>query len=359
MGRPVVVRSAPGSGDRELLAELAVRGREDIVASRLESWRGAGLLMPTVIVRYNGHGSSSVLGAPVSAIANQVEAVAVRTWRGRPYSTSAVAVTADGWMVDEELLRAGHAAHIEQVVGMLDGFLGRALAVWTGRAPRTQLDRAEAVASWMVDQPSPLLRRWKRNLARAVDVVDGSSVERVLQSGLSAAMRLILSGDGSDGGLYEFVTAQGLRKFVLAIATGEADPVLSVEEASEHVGMLMRASGIGGRALAHLGDALEVPGEQLRAASVVVVTLWDIVAAVPGMGSALKYCPKPNGDNPVAHSLAVAMVLRNTAVAGIDVEPIVDAALAWGLIGDPCAAAMRAAGATLADLARKRLRPSA
>lgn len=353
------MRSAPGAGDRELLGELAVRGREDIGASRLEAWRGAGLLMPTVVVRHDGHGSSSVLGAPVGVVADQVEAVAARTWRGRSYSTSAVAVTADGWMVDEELLRAGHAAHIEQVLGMLNSFLGKALVASTGPAPRTGLDRAEALASWMVDQPSPILRRWKRNLARAVDVVAGSTVERVLQSGLSAAMRLILSGDGSDGGLYEFVTAQGLRKFVLAIATGEADPVLSVDEASEHVGTLMRDSAIGGRALARLGDALQVPGEQLRAASVVVVRLWDIAAAVPGLVSALKYCPKPNGDNPVMHSLAVAMVLRNAAVAGTDVEPIVDAALTLGLIDDPGAAALRAAGGTLADLAPKRLRPSA
>jgi hypothetical protein len=354
-----VVRSAPGSGDRELLDELAVRGREDIGASRLESWRGAGLLAPTVVVRHNGRGSSSALAAPVRAVADHTEAVAARTWRGRPYSTSAVAVTADGWTVDEELLRAGHAAHIQQVLGMLHGFLGKALAAWTGPAPRTRLDQAEALASWMVDQPSPILRRWKRNLTRAADVVAGSSVERVLQSGLSAAMRLILSGDGSDGGLYEFVTAQGVREFVLAITAGEADPVLSVDEASERVGTLMRDSAIGGRALARLGDAFEVPGEQLRAASVVVVALWEVLAAVPGLSSALKYCPKPNGDNPVMHSLAVAMVLRNTAVAGIDVEPLVDAALTLGLIDDPGAAAMRAAGTTLAVLAPKRLRPRA
>lgn len=343
-----MVRSAPGAGDRGLLAELARRDRGDITAYQLERWRGAGLLERTVIDCPGGGGSSSALAAPVARVADQVEVVAARAWPGRPLEVTAVAVSADGFDVSEAALRAGHARNLVDVNAMLERTVDRALAAWPGSRPRTGLDKATAVADWLLRQPGPRTL-WRRNLARAGDLTVGSTVEKVLGSGVTAAMQLILTGRASDGGLYEFVTAMGLREFLDAMVGASNSRARDVDESALLVAPLVRTPATAGPGVSKLTSTLDAPIEQLRAAGVLAVALWAVLERIPALAPALRRLPAPTGDNPRMYTLAVAMLLRATAAEGIDVAPVVEFSTSVGLMTDREAQAMTEAGAVLAD----------
>ncbi len=345
-----MVRSAPGAGDRDLLAELARRGHADIGPAKLERWRGAGLLWRVVVDQRNGRGSRSYLHAPIEQIANQVEAIAARAWPGRPLDVTAVALVADGFWASDATLRAGHMRNLSEVSTLLTRLLSLGLAAWTGARPRDALGRAEAVAAWMVRQPGKALTFWKRNIARSPDIVGLDDCTSVLTSGVTAAVQLVLTGHASDDGLYEFVTALGLREFVDAIAVAGEDPaaVRSVEKSAKLAGPVLRTSATAGRGLTKLHRALDAPAEQLLAASVLVVELWRVLAQVPALAPALQRGSAPTGVNPPMHTLAVAMLLACTAAEGIDVAPLVNVSLEQGLVSEQQAAAMTDAGAILA-----------
>ena len=348
-----MVRSTPGAGDRELLVELARRGREDIGASKLERWRGEGLLWRAVVHRGNGRGSTSVLHAPVERVADQVEAIAARTWRGRAMEVSAVALVADGYFASEEALRAGHMRNINEVNKTLAWMLTVSLSAWSGARPRDTLGRAEAVGAWLAEQRGTAITRFKRNLARAPDVAGPrKDRELTLRSGITAAVSLILTGDASNGGLYEFMTAVGLREFVDAMVgdTGKRgvgatySVERTVEEAAERAGPLVRTSATAGRGLSKLSRALEAPGPQLYAASVIVTGLWQVLEQIPALAAVTSSSPRPTGENPPMHTVAVAMLLTCAAADGIDVAPVVSFALEHELIDTELADKMTDAG---------------
>src|SRR6266540_192257 len=114
------MRSRPSATDEELLAELQ---RRNVVcsATRLESWRRAGLAWRPGHVHLGRYGSKAVFEVELDTVADQVAAVAARRRRGVPAAITAVQVTADGWPVAEDaLVEQGYKLLLGEILTMFD-----------------------------------------------------------------------------------------------------------------------------------------------------------------------------------------------------------------------------------------------
>lgn len=338
-----MTRTGPSATDRALLEVLAAR--EVVVsASQLERWRHAGLVPRPRHVHLGRGGSRAEYDQPLDEVADHVAAVAARSRRGRSAGLTAVAVTADGYAVDGELLREGHREAAGQAESVFARWAQTAASV-DGRAPADELEEAEQLAGAALAYDGPTRRFWRRNLAADTEVVAGSSTEAVLESGVTAMTQLILGGHPSPAGVYEATVALGLRDFALALAVD--DPAkLDLDARGEAVATLMDEQFGGVPVLQRVARVASAPPELLRAASPVAVTLWTVVERSGVLDPIRALLPAPTGDNPIFHTVAVAFVLHLAETAGLEPDPLCRSALDASLLSpDEADRCLRAAEA--------------
>lgn len=343
-----MTRTGPSAADQALLELLAARGVV-VTASQLERWRHAGLAPRPRHVHVGRRGSRAEYEKPLEQIADHVAAVAARSRRGQPAALTAVAVTADGYVVDGDLLPSGHREAAGQAETALARWAAQAQVFAAGRAPVDDLDWAEQLAGALLAWRGPTRTFWRRNIAADKEVLAGSTVDAVLGSAVTAMLQLIAGGDPSPGGVYEATVALGVRDFALALATGNAPVELGREDREVAVATVLREQFDGVPFPDRLAAVVDAPAETLRAASAVAVTVWTLLDRTGVLGPVAAIIPLPTGDNPVMHTFAVAFVLHMAATVGFDVEPLCRAGLEASVLSPAEVARCVAAEAVLSN----------
>lgn len=339
-----MARTGPSVADQALLNELAGRG-VTLPASRLERWRHVGLIARPRQHWSGGGGSRTRFDQPLDVVADHVAAVAARARRGQPAPLTAVAISADGYPVDGQLLRAGHRMSMATAAAV---FADIAAAARAQRAspPIDELDEAEQVAAVILDGRANSAP-WRRNLKAHRDLAAPDDVDLVLGSATTAMVQLIAGDQPSPGAMVELSAALGIRAFATALATDCHDSDMDSEDIAAAVADMMSALFAGGPIVARLTAALDAPASVLDAASRLVTGLWAVIDGSGALGQAFTMVPAPTGDNPPMHSIAVAWMLEHVRGDGIDIAPLLEIGSALALIDAPTAEAMSDAAATL------------
>jgi hypothetical protein len=283
-------------------------------------------------VHLGRRGSRTEYEQPLEQVADQVAAVAARSRRGRSAALTAVAVTADGYVVDGELLREGLREAAGQAETAFAQWAAQADAFAAGRAPVDELDWAEQLAAALLAWRGPTRTFWRRNVAADKEVLAGSTVDAVFASAVTAMLQLIAGGDPSLGGVYEAAVALGLRDFTLAMANGGEPVELDREDREVAVATVLREQFDGVPIPDRLAAVVDAPVEALRAASAVAVTVWTLLDRTGVLGPVAGAVPLPTGDNPAAHTVAVAIVLHMAATVGLEVAPLCEFGLEASLL---------------------------
>lgn len=325
-----MTRTGPSVTDRALLEVLAARGVV-VSASQLERWRHAGLVPRPRQVHLGRGGSRAQFDQPLEEVAEHVAAVAARSRRGQSAALTAVAVTADGYVVNGDLLREGHREAAGQAKAVFERWAAQAAASTDGRAPADELEAAEQLAGAALAWRGPTRRFWRCNVAADAEVVASSTTEAVLESAVTAMIQLILGGDPSPGGVYEATVALGMRDFALAMAADEPRE-LDLDAREDAVATLMGEQFGGVPVLQRLVRVADAPPELLRAASTVAITLWTVLERSGVLGPVAAVLPAPTGDNPTFHTVAVAFVLHVATTAGLEAGPLCTYALEASLL---------------------------
>lgn len=321
-----MTRTGPSATDKTLLDVLSARGVV-VTASQLERWRRAGLMPRPRQLHLGSHGSRTEYEKPLQQVADHVAAVAARSRRGRSAALTAVAVTADGYVVDGDLLRRGHREAVALAETTIAIWLEQAYAVAAGRQPVDELEQAEMLARAALAWPGRTRTFWRRNLADS-EVLDGSSVDAVLESALTAMAQLIFGGDPSPEAIYEAIAALGIQDFAIALATGGDPAGVDLDARAMQASRLMREQFDGTPVLQRLNRVIDAPAAVLRAASTVAVTVWIVLQRTGVLGRVAAVLPPPTGDNPAMHAVAVAFVLHLAGTVGLEVEPLCGFAVA-------------------------------
>lgn len=337
-------RTGPSAADEALLAELASRGI-NLTASRLERWRHVGLIPRPQQVWNGGGGSRVSFDEPVEVVADHVAAVAARARRGHPAVLTAVAVSADGYPVDDELLRAGHQMAMAGVAAVFAA-IATAARARQASPPIDELDEAEQVAAVIVDGPANSAP-WRHNLKANRDLTTPANVDDVLASATTAMAQLMAGGQPSPQALTELNAAVGIRAFAETLATDDRQDDMDGDETTAAVAEMMSALFAGGPIVPRLTAALDVPASALFAASRLVGGLWAILQNTGVLGPAEQIVPAPTGDNPQMHTIAVAWLLEHLRCDGIDIAPILQVGTALHVIDVHTARAMTDAATAL------------
>jgi hypothetical protein len=343
-----VTRTGPSAADKELLELLAARGVK-VSGSGLERWRHVGLVPRPRHVHLGRRGSRAEYERPLEEVADHVAAVAARSRRGRSAALTAVAVTADGYVVDGELLREGHREAAGQAETAFARWSSQAGEFAPGWVPVDELDWAEQLAAVMLTARTSTRAFWRRNVAADKELLVGSTVDAVLGSAVTAMLQLIVGGDPSPGGVYEAAVALGVRDFALALANGGEPTELNLEDREVAVANVLREQFDGVPIPDRLAAVVDAPAEALRAASAVAVTVWLLLDRAGALGLVAGVIPAPTGDNPAMHTVAVAIVLHMAATVGLDVEPLCQLAVEASLLNPDEAGRCVAAAAVLSD----------
>ncbi len=343
-----MTRTEPSATDNTLLELLAVRGVV-VTASQLERWRHVGLTPRPRQVHLGRGGSRAEYDQPLDKVADHVAAVAARSRRGRSAALTAVAVTADGYVVDAGLLRRGHQEAVAQAQAIVTTWLEQAQAVAADRPPADELEHAEQLAGAALARGGRTRTFWRRNVAADRQIVDGSSIDAVLESAVTAMVQLIFGGDPSPEAIYEATTAVGVQDLAVALATGGEADALTLEGRTKQVAALMQEQFNGVPVLHRLAEVADAPPEVLRAASTVAVTVWMLLDRSGVLGPVTAVVPPPTGDAPEMHTVAVAFVVHLAGTVGVQVEPVCEFAVAASLLSQEEASRCVAAAAVLSN----------
>jgi hypothetical protein len=284
------MRSGPSATDQKLLAELERRGVQ-LSPTRLERWRGLGLIARPEHVHLGRHGSATVFETALDTVADQVAAVAARRRRGVPAAITAVQVTADGWPVADALLEEGYKSLLGEILGALEALVGAA------RQPAYEddLEVAERITDRLLSTETKLTRSWTANLAATPALLAEGPVSSVLGSAVTAMAQLLIGDDPHDEAVGEMAVAIGVSGLVDDTA-GELDPTL------------VRQGFAARPILGRLRAVQDADAASIRAAGDIMTSLWLVLEHLQPVPPEI-WILKSSGDDPHMFALGVAVLL--------------------------------------------------
>jgi len=276
----------PSAATRWLIGELASRGLK-VGYRAVEDWAARGMT-PAPVRRSLGRGRGTASEYPPGAV-EQYAAVAAVTRRGRPWQISVLKLFVRGHLPsNEDLVRqALHELLIDDVAGQAD----------------SSLDYAETYAAHAVAArgAQPFLRAFRRNLRRAIPVLEpGSDIDSVV-TGAIATTTLVRLGqpDWTPEAIIEMLATFGLPvaeltdddraglvwffdSFLVEVMTGPAlDEIAVTAPISRLQSAVPAAHQHAARTLAAVGVALPKPSEDFYDAlvaflAVVLIRIEDL-----------------------------------------------------------------------------------